>query len=214
MKRPSFWLLAVLWLAIGSTAQAGIFITIGDLSLGAGGQGHLDVSIRSDSGDSLAGFLVSYQISAAGLEFASGPGEPDDLQLGDPNYVFPLLNSAAAANPPAGTISTTTFTNDTYTGSDATLDNSGVTIPSTNVLLTRLHLTATTAHPGDQFAISLDPQNTSFVDANFGSIAFSSNSGTVQITGTPVPEPATIAISALLAVCFGGLHLGRWRLRR
>lgn len=176
------------------------------LTLQPGQDGLLNVNITSNNNDSLAGFLVSYQINAPGLEFFTvAPGQPDDLQLTNPNYVFFGNSSAVNSNTPAGTITSVNFNNDAYSGLDTTWDSTGVVIPSSagvGTLLTTLHVVATRAVPGDRFTISVDPTQSFFDDANYNSIMFTSWSGEVVIpTTSTVPEPGTLllAISGIVS---------------
>ncbi|MGQ0634056.1 MAG: hypothetical protein ACT4QC_05585 [Planctomycetaceae bacterium] len=190
--------------AMPSTVTAGFLVKGGSLSLPAGGDGHLDVTISNDNGDSLASFFDTFVISGPGLEFATGPGEPDDLQLTSAAYVFPLNDSVSAAFPPAGIIGGTTYFNDTYFGFDATISGSGVVVPSTGALLVKLHVIATTAQPGDVFTISLDRVNSSFIDADFNSVEFTDAPSEIRIVGSaPVPEPPSFTLFALGALAMG-----------
>src|SRR5690348_368509 len=65
-------LLVVFGILYPIAAEAGLLVTVGDLLVAAGGDGHVDVMISSDSGDSLAGFVDMFEISGSGLAFATG----------------------------------------------------------------------------------------------------------------------------------------------
>ena len=192
---------------VPTAARAGFLVSVGSLTLQPGQQGLIDVNITSDSSDTLAGFLVSYEISASGLEFFTvAPNEPDDLQLTNLNYVFFGNSSAVNSNTPAGTIATNNFTNDTYSGLDTPGNGVAVLVPSTTgtrTLITTLHVVATTAVAGDSFTISVDEVNSFFDDASFTPVAFTSSTGKVEISNIPaIPEPSSLvlAISAIITV--------------
>jgi hypothetical protein len=205
MTRWYFPPLAGACLLAGTTsADAALQITVGDLELLPGQTGFVDVMIRSDTGaDLLNIFGLEFQITTSGstrLEFVwvpspHVPGERDatDPHLNTPPYLL-NLDSLAEWFPPAGRISTTTTTNDTYIGGDGTIGMSGVPVLMADTLLTTLEVTAATAAPpviGDTFTISLVPDfSTFFWDPDFLPIGFSSTSGTVTI----VPEPSTFSI--------------------
>ena len=183
-------------------AEAGLLISTENLVLAPNGHGTVKVTVSSDSGDSLSFFYDKFVLSGPGLEFATGQGEPEDAQLKSSDYVFPLDNSTSVINPPAGVIGTTTFYNDSYLGGDATIDYSGVVIPSNGALLVMLNIVATTAKPGDSFTISLDHDGSFFVDAQYNNIEFSSVGGEIRIENAiSVPEPN----SGLLTVFGSGL---------
>lgn len=214
-------------LLLGATCHAGLLIEIGEVTLAAGSTGYVDVTISSDSGDSLDAFVINFLISGPGVEFATGPGEPDDLQLSDPDYVFPLGNSLAAVfGPSAGVVGISTVSpNDTYSGSDATIDGLGAVVPTTNRLLARLHLIATTALPGDQVSlVMLDSTSgypglasvfyspTWITDPAGSELAFSSVAGRITVAAVPEPGGATLLLGAMIVVhTIRRISVGRFR---
>ncbi len=152
----------------------------------------------------------------------------------NPPYVF-LGDSFDAQSPvsPVGSVGQTAYPNDTFTGADSTFSGNPVSLSSDNTyLLTSVTVTSATGAPamlGDSFTISLQPiagtgsllanPNTYFDNFNFdtgtelSATEFTSMSGTVNIVGSAVPEPASI-ISGLTAVLiFAGLHIARRVLR-
>jgi hypothetical protein len=138
----------------------------------------------------------------------------------NPAYLF-LGDSFDAASPasPVGSPGQTVYPNDTFTGTDSTFSGNPVSLSSgSTYLLASLAVTTVTgASPvvGDAFTISLvptsgtgslsPPTNTYFDNFDFNSGAelsatsFTSTSGTVNILGAAVPEPASI-ISGLTAL--------------
>jgi hypothetical protein len=152
----------------------------------------------------------------------------------NPAYLF-LGDSSDAQPPPSpvGSPGQTVYPNDTFTGADSTFSGNPVSLSAgTTYLLASLSVTTLTgASPivGDAFTISLVPTsgtgsvsantNTFFDNFNFNTgqetsaVPFTSSSGTVDILGASVPEPATLisGISALLILV--GIHAAR-RLRQ
>ncbi len=138
----------------------------------------------------------------------------------NPAYVF--LGDSFDAQPPPSSVGSpgqTVYPNDTFTGADSTKSGNPVSLFSgTTYLLASLTITAVSGAPpvaGDAFTISLVPAsgngsintnpNTYFDNFNFNTGAelsatpFSSVSGTVNIMGAAVPEPASI-VSGLTAL--------------
>jgi hypothetical protein len=196
-----------------AAAQAGVVITFGSsLSLPAGTEGFLNVSIHSDTpgGDSLQGFIVTYQINGGpGLTFfTDGSGNPDEPQLEDPSYVF-AGNSLSENTDTGGSVSNA---KDVYTQTDSTANGLGAAVGSTDFLLATLHVVATIPGP---YTITIDSVNSQFFDTEFAAIPFSvTNEGSVTVTeanGNPVPEPTSLTVWALSAL---GMIAVRSRLRR
>ena len=184
----------VLFALLPVAAQANFIITFGPtLSMPVGTDGLLDVYLRSDSplGEPLQSLEVTYQISGPGVSFhTDGSGNPDELQFTDPNYVF-----AGNTSLNGGTVSNT---QDGYSQLDFTADLSDVTVPATDVLLAKLHLTAVTA---GSYSITIDSTNTVFYPADPFTPAITytvANEGTVVVTGsTAVPEPSSFSLSGI-----------------
>jgi hypothetical protein len=195
-------LTAVCLALLPSAAHAGVVITFASsLSLPAGTEGFLTVNLHSDTpfGDSLQGFIVTYQINGgSGLTFfTDGSGNPDEPQLEDPNYVF-AGNSLSEDTDTGGSVSNA---KDVYTQTDSTANNLGVHVGTTDVLLATLHFVAAIAGP---YTISVDSVNTKFFDTEFAEIPFSVTSdGSVTVTEAPstfVPEPGSFGVWGILAL--------------
>jgi hypothetical protein len=159
------------------------------------------------------------------------------LNSSSPPYVFLgdsfdyKSGSAGGIVSPTGTV----YPYDTFTGSDSTFSGNPVSLSSgTTYLLASLTLTtATFASPniGDSFTVSLVPSSgsgsangsppptTFFDNFNFdtggetSATPFTSLPGTVMITGSAVPEPASIVSATIGIVILAGFH-GVRRLRR
>jgi len=152
----------------------------------------------------------------------------------NPAYLF-LGDSFAAQPPPTpvGSPGQTVYPNDTFIGADSTFSDNPVSLSSGNTyLLASLTVTTVTgASPviGDAFTISLVPTsgtgslsantNIYFVNFDFNSgtelsaTSFTSTSGTVNIVGVVVPEPASIISGLAALLILAGVH-GVRRVRR
>ena len=199
---------AALQLASPASGSAGLIVSVGDLTLPAGGTGFVDVHIRSDGSDVLSAYSFAFQIAPAGLvdtrlEFTHPQAAP---QLADPAYVF-SGNSVAEFLGELGTVSQTLAPGDTLDGGDAVFLGN-VVLDGTDRLLARLEVTAATGMPpvaGDQFTISLLPSSVFFGDL----LPLDWNADASQLTGTvtiseasAIPEPASMTL-----FCLGGLGL-------
>ena len=149
--------------------------------------------------------------------------------LGDANYIF-VNNSIAALPPPfVGGPTQTIYNNDTFTAADSTANGNTVSIAAGQTfLLAVLPITTLSQldpQAGDSFIASLNPASgtgsnsggasTYFdvLDSNNNEISFvpfTSNPGTVTVSGSAVPEPASI-VAALEAILIGA---GTFVLRR
>jgi hypothetical protein len=152
----------------------------------------------------------------------------------NPAYLF--LGDSSAAQPPPSSVGSpgqTVYPNDTFTGADSTFSGNPVSLSSGHTyLLASLAVTSLTgASPliGDAFTISLVPTsgtgslsgktNTYFDNFDFNSgtelsaTPFTSTSGTVNIVGAVVPEPASIISGLTALVILAGVH-GVRRLRQ
>ncbi len=189
-----------------AAVQANLIVSFGtSLSLPVGTDGLLDVYIHSDNplGEPLQSLEVTYDISGPGLTFfTDGLGNPDEPQLTDPNYVF-VGNTSS-------NMGSVNNTHDVYSQLDFTANSSDVNVPSTDVLLATLHLTAGTAGP---YTITIDPANTVFYAADplAPAIPYTvPNDGSVAVVTalSAVPEPTSLSLLSLgvlvlIIVCRG-----------
>ncbi len=182
-----------------AVASANLIVSFGpSLSLPVGTDGFLNVYIHSDNplGEPLQSLEVTYDISGPGLTFfTDGSGNPDELQLSDPNYVF--------AGNTSSNMGSVNNTQDVYSQLDFTANSLDVTVPSTDVLLATLHLSAVDAGP---YTITIDSANTVFYPADplASAIPYTvSNNGNVTVPGvSPVPEPSSVNL-----ICLGAFVL-------
>jgi hypothetical protein len=214
VKNPAvslIWHLMVCLLVLGGgsrSADAALWVTVLDSTVGLTGEGRANVLISSDSAsDQLAGFVVRLDIGTTSriLEFLDlGGGVPVDSHLSSPSYVFAPTGSAARDTPPAGSIGPGT----SYLGVDASNDPQGVSGLFTDRLLTTLHFTGATSAPplvGDVFPLSLNPVNSFFLDPDGQEIPFTiTQQGTVLVV--PEPQAWLLAVLALWPVVRQGLR--------
>jgi len=207
-------------MAMPSLSQAALTLSVGDLSLGPGQTGSIDVTVEG-TGD-LVGFL--------GFEFVIVPDgsttstlrfvEEDEVYLSDAGYVF-FGNSAAeddGITSSVGTVLTSSLPDDTFVGGDFTADLRDVSLRGSR-LLTRLRVEhdfgaadpATTI--GHDFSVALVPafgdssafvsgtSNTGFSTNMIDLVSFASTPGTVMIL---IPEPSSLVLAVMvLVVCIG-----------
>jgi hypothetical protein len=166
---------------------------------------------------------ASNSLALAGYQFLITPNSPTTSQLAflnpqsdsaltNPDYVFAGNSSDQKLGVAMGNVTSTNYTDDTFTGGDQTADGSNVLVSASKLLLT-LDLTTKTAVPpmiGDSFTLTLvnDSRFTFFHDSSGTSIPFTSTPGTITIISGSVPEPSSlaIAISGVLMLAFAG----RW----
>ena len=186
--------------------SANLIVSFGpSISAPVGTDGLLDVYIHSDNplGQPLQSFEVTYDISGPGLTFfTNGSGNPDERQLTDASYVF-----AGNTSSNMGSVSNT---HDVYSQLDFTSNSLDVTVPSTDVLLATLHMTAGTV---GQYSITIDSANTSFYPADplASAIPYTvSNVGSVTVTATSsVPEPTSLSLFVLGALVLAATYRRR-----
>jgi hypothetical protein len=198
---------AMILLGLTATrARAELTITASPIGLQPGGIGTINLSITSNSGDTLSQFGLELVITplpgtTSQLQFTTTQSDP----YGNPNYVFSGESIGADLPSPFWSLPLThTYASDSIIGGDmddGTGPTSGyVTIPGTageahTYLATVQFQVPTTAALGDQFQISLLPgPNTYFDDQNGNPLTPMSNTvGTVAV----VPEPSAFMLMAI-----------------
>jgi hypothetical protein len=200
-------------LLLPMSAEAALVISIGSVTIPAGGTGSVDVMIQATSGtDNLEAFAAEFVITTGGgtvLEFVN---PPIDSHLSNANYVFASTGSAAITTPPASAIGPAT-TNVIADFSDAL--GLGVSGPF-NLLLATLNFTTLTGTPpvaGNTFTVSISPLPTSqFFDNTFTEVGFTSSSGTITIgPAAAIPEPSSLVLAGVLVLGAGVGGVRRWR---
>lgn len=207
-------------LVAARSANAGLTVSVGDLTLSGGSTGTLNVIISGSGAVSLAGFSAEFLITPIGssgplLQFATSQTDPS----GETDYVFygDSSNNSLGFIP---ILQTTSATDDTLIVGDSAYDFSNVTVGSNEVLARLTVDAAGTPLTDENFSVSVvslsaDPVfGTQFFtfDSTFASQAvdYSSTSGTVTISGAAptgaVPEPSTLlltAAGAMVGIPFG-----------
>ena len=229
------YLLLLLTAVSAVPAQADLVVSVGSTTVAQGGTGTLDVYLSStapsSSPDQINDYAFSLQITPNSVGNLAFSASQDFGYLNSSNYVF-FGNSAdyiaGLVSPPpfGGTPFTTVYANDSFLGFDNTNDFTPVSLSSSSgqILLSTVTLDASITSVGEAFTVSLLPPSgdgssssgsgTYFnvVDSNFNEVSavpFTSSSGTVNIVGASVPEPASIisGVTALLILSgFCGLQ--------
>lgn len=232
-RRLGVLCLAVLMGLFAAPAQAGFMISFNSPTIPQGGTGTLDVLLTSNAGplspDLLNNFAFTLQITGPS-ELQFSPTQSFDY-LTSSQYVFAGDSTNLMTSSPGGTVATTVYGNDTFVGFDSTSSGNPVSLSSANtpVLLAALTLDATITNPGDSYMVNLIPASgngsmssssqTYFDLYNFdtgneiSATPFTSTSGTVNIVGAAIPEPASIISGLTALLLLAGLH-GVRRLRR
>jgi hypothetical protein len=192
------------------------------------------IPASSSSPDLLNNLGFTLQITGPHeLQFAS---TQDFSYLNNSQYVFFGDSTDQHTSSPGGTVTTTSYTNDNFVGTDSTFSGNPVSLSASSgqVLLASLSLNAAITNVGDTYTISLVPptgngsisssMSTFFDDFNFSTgtetsaVPFTSTPGTVKIISSAIPEPSTIVsgLSAVLIVAgvCGMRRLGAARGRR
>jgi hypothetical protein len=232
-RRARNWCLLITLAGLAVPARADFVISIGSATVPQGGTGAVDVFLSSTAGSSSPDLLnnLGFTLQITGpheLQFAS---TQSFSYLNSPQYVFFGDSTDHNTSSPGGTVRTTSYANDTFVGSDSTFSGNPVSLSaaSGSLLLARLSLGAAITNVGDSYTISLVPPSgdgsmsssmSTFFDvfnfstgAETSAVPFSSTPGTVMITGSAVPEPASL-VSALTALALVAGFLGAYRLRR
>ncbi len=230
------WVLCLAFLLAGfavPAGAAGLSISIGNASVAQGGTGTFDVLLTntSQSPDLINNYAFQLQITNNGVDntqLAFSANQDFGYVSNNPAYVFYGDSNAAQSSPPyiGGPPTQTVYPNDTFTGADSTFSGNPVSLSSgSTYLLASLTVTTLTGSSpliGDAFTISLVPTsgtgslyanpNTYFdnYDFNGGSelspTPFTSTSGTVNIVGAAIPEPAAFISGLTALLILAGFH--------
>jgi hypothetical protein len=236
-QRTRIGCLVVLLIGSAVPAQADLIVSIGSTTVAQGGTGSIDVYLSStanpSSPDMINDYTFTLQITpntVGNLAFSSSQSFG---YLNSGNYVF-FGNSAdyiaGLTSPPpvGGILETTVYANDTFLGFDNTNDFGSISLSSSSgqVLLATLTLDASITSAGESFTVSLVPPtgngsssggaSTYFnvVDSSFNELSavpFTSTPGTVMITPSAIPEPASIVSGLTAVLILAGFHHVRHR---
>ena len=233
-RRIGFWSLAILLAGLAGQVRADLVISVGSATVPQGGTGTVDVFLSSTastaSPDPINNLAFTLQITGPNeLMFSTTQGFG---YLNDPHYVFSGDSTDQNTSSGGGSVTTTSYANDTFIGSDSTFSGNPVSLSSSSgqVLLASLNLDASITNLGDVYTIGLVPgsgdgsinssASTYFDVFNFSTgsetsaVPFSSMSGTVTIGGAAVPEPASIISGLIAMVTVAGFHGAPPRSRR
>ncbi len=197
-------------------AEGGLVISIGNVTIPAGGTGTADVTIMSDSPIDLLGFYnAEFIITGDGTQaWFVDPQPQDELALGTYIFAGPGSGQIDPVLSPSGFVD---VTKTNYLVFD--FANSDLTGPFTH-LLAQLQFATNAGAPTQSFSISLVPGSlasttgTFFTDTSFNTeIPFSIVNGTLHLTASAqaVPEPASIWLTGLAVLGFG---TGSWCRRK
>jgi hypothetical protein len=233
LRRVGIWCLVYVLAAFAIPARAGFVISIGSTSVPHGGTGSVDVLLSSTasaaSPDQLNNLAFKLEITGPN-ELQFSPTQSFSY-LNSSQYVFSGDSTDQKTSIPGGSVTTTTYANDSFAGSDSTFSGNPVSLSaaSGSLLLARLSLGAAITNVGDSYTISLVPPSgdgsmsssmltffdviNSSTGVETSAVPFSSTPGTVMITASAVPEPASL-VSALTALALLTGFLGVDRFRR
>ncbi|MFO1000539.1 MAG: hypothetical protein U0936_09375 [Planctomycetaceae bacterium] len=206
----------IIVLSASASCFADIIVEVQNGSISTGGIGFIDVLISSDATDNL--FQTAYHFEITGsaangsLQFRSDPFQTNDQQsvIAPAPYVF-----GADIDPGNFFATRQDPTLTQIIGGDNTQSGAGVSLTSTQLLLTRLYVEHITGTPlaavGDIFTIKLinndnstpgdfTDDSTQFKDDLMNNLTIDplsySGSGTITISSAAVPEPSTFAALA------------------
>ncbi len=210
-----------------SPSRADFVVSIGSTSIAQGGTGTIDVFLTSTASSSAPDLLnnLGFQLQITGPSFLEFSSSQNFSYLNASNYVFFGDSNDSVTSSPGGIVSTSFYTNDTFSGIDTTYSGNPISLNSSNtpVLLAVLTLDATNTNAGDSYTIGLVPPTgdgsintnsvTYFDNYSFNTgtetsaVPYTSTPGTVTIIAASIPEPSSIIMGlsgvALLAARSG-----------
>ena len=200
MHRHLLFCLIGFLLVPAGTSRADMIVEIQDVTLTSGGQGHVDVYVRSTGTDLVQFANYTFVIAPEAGQVAPGKLTFNPIQTFldqnsiNPRYIF-------APDTDAAVLTKSLVSSTRLTGFDFTSSSQNVTIDS-NRLLTRLEL----IHEGEglegRFTISLVNGNafSSFLDADGNDVPIVASSftdsGLITASISAVPEPSTWLLTA------------------
>jgi len=208
----------VLACSLAIPARAGLVVSVGSTSINQGGTGSIDVYLSSTADPTMPDLINDYTFTLQIMP--TGPGELQFSTaqsfgyLNQPQYVFSGDSAdyvfGTSFPPPVGGFGfPTVYANDSFLGFDNTNSFNPVSLStlSGQVLLATLSLDATITSMGETFTVGLVPSSGdgsmagnassyfNVVDSDFNELSavpFTSTAGTVTITASAIPEPASI----------------------
>jgi hypothetical protein len=226
MKHAFTFTFAALLGLMTTRTRADLIVSPGQATVAAGDTGMIDITVTSNSSDTLSNFGLELLITPLGtatqsLAFTSSQADP----YSNSNYVFYSASTNSDLGIPFwSALTTTTYLNDTIGGGDSYDSSGGIPVASSTTapysyLATVQFSAQAGTMGGDQYQISLvnDSDFTYFNDANGNPLAYTSSAGLVTIgsaSGTPmvVPELPTLPVASVTSLI--GLLWYRCRRRR
>jgi hypothetical protein len=192
MRRPfiAFALFGLLAVFTGQAAQAQYVVTLPTDTIGPNQQVTFDVLISPGASTTLSNYGIEIDLSGPNSDVVFSATQPD--YTGDANYVF-FNNSFDHQN----TINPVTGLTTTSYASFDIASPSPVTV-SPGQLLVEFSLTsAATITPAENFTLTVNPVNTSYVDGG-GNNQTATYTGGLIVTSSvaSTPEPGSLALIA------------------
>jgi hypothetical protein len=223
MKNSTRLIAAAVIFVLGiQRADAAIVVNVSNLLLAPNATGTIDITISSDSDDPLQFYSLDLLITRFGSSTLQFGDPQSESHLTDSNYIFDGDTFGGGAY----IVDTTADANDTLiAASDFTDSGDDVIVPGAPTppdaptLLYRLNVqhfedALNPGNLGDTFTISVtgfDFQDSTFTSYDPMDLTF--NSGTVTIgSSTAVPEPSSLALTALASLTLAGRRFWRRRL--
>jgi PEP-CTERM motif-containing protein len=201
-------LIAILLNLFPAPASAGLILQVENASAQAGGTGSFDVVLSATAGSfPVAGFSVELSVApTSGISFTTVSVDTTTAP-----YIFTTLQS-----PP---LTFASFPTNDFIGSDSYMSSPGyVTLsapPTVTVGLEHVAFAVAAGTPSGDVPVSiLIGDTTQILDNNGNLLPFASVNGTITVTGSAVPEPASLVMGLIgMALAGGAVVLRRRRPR-